>query len=107
MQSESGALFISGRHYGIDPTSSSGKTPPKKPIPGTADFFPIARRQVLIIFLFDLISPVCEDLDYGGSHVVSRGRQGDVYDIGVMRNRGAGACCTYEERKNSQEAEAA
>ena len=57
VQSESGALFISGRHQSIDSASSCAKAPPKKPIPGTADFFPIARRQVLIIFLLDLIPP--------------------------------------------------
>lgn len=97
MQSESGALFISGRYQSIDAASPCAKTPPKKPIPGTADFSPIARRQVLIICLFDVISAVCQDLDDGGSHVVGRGRQGDVYDIGGMRNRGTGTGCTREE----------
>jgi hypothetical protein len=78
VQPESGALFVSGRHHSIDPASSCAKTPPKKPIPGTADFFPIVCRQVLIIFLLDLIPAVCQDLDHGGSHVVGRGWQGDV-----------------------------
>jgi hypothetical protein len=65
-------------------------------------------RIVLLLDLLDLVPAVCQYLDYGRPYLVRRSGQGDVHDIGLVRDRRTGGTGrTREESSDKQVAEAA
>ena len=103
MQPEPRAETV-GCDHGVHPASLRAEAPAKKAIPGTADFLPVACAEVLVVFLFDVISAVCQYPDNCGSHLLGRRGQGHVNDVRLMRD---GLTGTGGSRQDSNGSEAA
>ena len=104
MQAHSAAGLRGWRHHGFYAAPPCAETPTEQPVPGAADFFAVAGRQILVIRPVDGVASLGQDLYDGSCHPVGRSRERHVDQVRLMGDGRAGAGGDPDDQEGEAEA---